>query len=255
MGDVTELVVLGFSSRKQAERVRQLCRRLSRAGMVELADEAVAWRDEAGRVRVRHPASRLRSAAVSGAVCGAAVGAAFLAPVAGLLVGAAGGAVTGRLVTGETMDTAMVRRVAGCLQPGRAAVFVLVRRSQPGVVEALRDYQPMVIRTSMPRDREEALIRALRGQELRTELGGEHRTEHPTELGSGTGTPGARPPRASGERAAGGRDLVEDAEVVRARLPLTGGRVRPHLRRARRTGDDRGDPGLGGEPADRDVEQ
>lgn len=241
MGDVAELVVLGFSSRNQAERVRQLGRRLSRAGMVELADEAVAWRDEAGRVRVRHPASRLRSAAVSGAVCGAAVGAAFLAPVAGLLVGAAGGAVTGRLVAGETMDTAMVRRVAGCLQPGRAAVFVLVRRSRPGVVEALRDYRPMVIRTSMPRDREEALVRALRGQELRAE--------------PGTEAAGVRPPRQSGERAAGGSDLVEDAEVVRARLPLTGGRVRPHLRRARRAGDDRGDPGLGGEPADRDVEQ
>ncbi|WP_018638577.1 DUF1269 domain-containing protein [Parafrankia elaeagni] len=205
MGDVAELVVLGFGSRNQAERVRQLGRRLSRAGMIELADEAVAWRDEAGRVRVRHPASRLRPAAVSGAVCGAAVGAAFLAPVAGLLVGAAGGAVTGRLVAGETMDTAMVRRVAGCLQPGRAAVFVLVSGSQPGVVEALRHYQPMVIRTSMPRDREEALIRALRGQELRTERGPE--AERRTEAERRAGTPGPRDPgsqTAAGVRRAGG---------------------------------------------------
>ncbi|WP_066066063.1 DUF1269 domain-containing protein [Frankia sp. EI5c] len=161
---MAELVVLELDSRHQAERFLGAVARMSRAGVVDLADEALAWRDDDGRVRVRRLTRRTRSAALSGAVCGAAVGAAFLAPVAGLLVGAGGGVLAGRLLVREPIDGAMVRRVAGCLQPGRAAVFALVRQSRPAALDVLREYRPMVIRTSMSTEREAALARALRGQ-------------------------------------------------------------------------------------------
>lgn len=162
--DVAELVVLGFDSRRQAEQVWDLGRRMSRQGLVDLADRAVAWREENGAVCVRHGARRVRSAVVGGAVCGATVGAVFLAPAVGLAIGAGGGALARRLLMTETMDSAMIRRIAGHLQPGRAAVFALVRESRPAVIEALREYRPMVIRTSLPPEREDALVRALRGQ-------------------------------------------------------------------------------------------
>ncbi|ABD09843.1 hypothetical protein ThrDRAFT_02083 [Frankia casuarinae] len=61
-------------------------------------------------------------------------------------------------------------------------------------------------------------------------------------------------PRSVGGTAGHG-DLVEHREVVRAGLPLTGHGIGAHLDRAGRAGDDRGDPGLGGQPADRDVQQ
>ncbi|WP_311984077.1 DUF1269 domain-containing protein [Parafrankia sp. CH37] len=161
---MAELVVLEFDSRQQAEEVWARCQRMSRAGTINLADEALAWRDDDGTVQVRHLTHRTRSAALSGAACGSAVGALFLAPMVGLLVGAGCGAIAGRLLVTEPIDGAMVRRVVGCLQPGRAAVFLLVRRSHPAVVDALREYRPMVIRTSLSPEREGALIRALRGE-------------------------------------------------------------------------------------------
>ncbi|OHV21150.1 hypothetical protein BBK14_07635 [Parafrankia soli] len=161
---MAELIVLGFDSRRQAEQVWELGRRLSRQGLVDLADRAVAWREDSGAVHVRHGARRIRSAAVGGAACGATVGAVFLAPVVGLAIGAGGGALAGRLLMAQAMDTGMIRRIAGHLQPGRAAVFALVRESRPAAIVALREHHPMVIKTSLPREREEALARALRFQ-------------------------------------------------------------------------------------------
>ena len=44
-------------------------------------------------------------------------------------------------------------------------------------------------------------------------------------------------------------------ELLRARFPRAGGRVRAHLLRLRRAGDHGGDAGNGGQAADRDLEQ
>jgi uncharacterized membrane protein len=155
-----QLVVLGFDSLEQARQAWALGRGLRREKRLDLADGALVWRDHGGRVTVRRLTSPARTATLGGAVCGWLVGAVFLAPVIGLGLGAGAGALAGRF-TGPAVDDALIRRVAGHLQPGRAAVFALVRRSADEVTAALRPHRPVVIMTTLSAERERRLARAL----------------------------------------------------------------------------------------------
>jgi uncharacterized membrane protein len=155
-----QLVVLGFDSVERARQVWALGRRLRRAGQLDLADGVLVWRDGDGAVTSRHAVSTARTAAIGGAVCGGVVGAVFFAPVVGLGVGAGLGTLASRL-SGPGVDDALVRRVAGHLQPGRAAVRAMVRRATAEVTAAQRPHHPFVIMTTLPAERERRLARAL----------------------------------------------------------------------------------------------
>jgi uncharacterized membrane protein len=80
--------------------------------------------------------------------------------VAGLAVGGASGAIAGTL-TDIGIDQ-LIRRITAQLEPGRGAVFALVRSSTTGrVTEALKEYKPTVLHTNLSHDRQEDLVRAL----------------------------------------------------------------------------------------------
>lgn len=156
-----KLVVLGFDSHEQARQAWALGRRLRRGRQLDLADGALVWRDGTGDITVRRLGNPGRTATLGGALCGGVVGAVFLAPVLGFGLGAGVGALAGRL-TGPTIDDALIRRVAGHLQPGRAAIFALVGRSATeDVTAALRPHRPVVIMTTLPAGRERRLARLL----------------------------------------------------------------------------------------------
>jgi uncharacterized membrane protein len=56
----------------------------------------------------------------------------------------------------------LIRRIGEQLQPGKAAVFALIRRStKDKVTDALKQYHPTVLHTNLSRDREQNLIQAL----------------------------------------------------------------------------------------------
>ncbi|WP_235948550.1 DUF1269 domain-containing protein [Candidatus Frankia alpina] len=106
-------------------------------------------------------ASAARTAALGGALCGGVIGTVFLAPFVGLGIGAGAGALASR-INGPGVDDDLVRRIAGYLQPGRAAIFAVVRRSAAGdVAAALIPHHPVVIMTTLPAERERRLARAL----------------------------------------------------------------------------------------------
>ncbi|MFG3257397.1 DUF1269 domain-containing protein [Streptomyces sp. NPDC048172] len=160
---MTELVVLGFSDREKAEAVLRLSQELSKQELLDLEDSALAWRTMDGKLHVKQSINTTAAGATSGAVWGTLLGMLFLMPVFGAAVGAASGAIGGKL-TDVGMNDAFVKEVASQLEPGRAAVFALVRRSTPDRVrEALRPFSPTVVRTSLTKEREEELIAALHG--------------------------------------------------------------------------------------------
>ncbi|MEU5000511.1 DUF1269 domain-containing protein [Streptomyces sp. NPDC021622] len=160
---MTELVVLGFSDRQKAEEVLRLGADLSRQELLDLEDAALAWRTPDGKVHVQQAHSTTGAGAVTGAVWGTLFGMLFLMPVFGAAVGAAAGAAAGRL-RDVGIDDAFIKEVAATLEPDRAAVFALVRKSTPDRVRAaLRPFDPTVIRTSLTKEREEELVAALHG--------------------------------------------------------------------------------------------
>ncbi|MGI5452927.1 DUF1269 domain-containing protein [Streptomyces sp. CA-249302] len=158
---MTDLVVLGFTDKEKAEAVLRLSKELSRQELLDLEDAALAWRTQDGKIHVRQSFSPTASGAAGGALWGTLFGLIFLMPVFGAAVGAATGAVAGKL-TDVGINDAFIKEIAGALEPGRAAVFALVRRTTPDKVrDALRPFQPTVLRTSLTKDREEELVAAL----------------------------------------------------------------------------------------------
>ncbi|MEV6752818.1 DUF1269 domain-containing protein [Streptomyces sp. NPDC051214] len=158
---MADLVVLGFADKEKAEAVLRLSKELSRQELLDLEDAALAWRTMDGKIHVSQTFSTTATGAVGGALWGSLFGLLFLMPVFGAAVGAATGAVAGKL-SDVGINDAFVKEIAGTLEPGRAAVFALVRRSTPDRVrDAVRPFNPTVIRTSLTKDREEELIEAL----------------------------------------------------------------------------------------------
>ncbi|MGW6022197.1 DUF1269 domain-containing protein [Streptomyces sp. NPDC055099] len=161
---MADLVVLGFADKEKAEGVLRLSKELSRQELLDLEDAALAWRTMDGKIHVSQTFSTTATGAAGGALWGSLFGLLFLMPVFGAAVGAATGAVAGKL-SDVGINDAFVKEIAGTLEPGRAAVFALVRRSTPDRVrDAVRPFNPTVIRTSLTKDREEELIAALQPQ-------------------------------------------------------------------------------------------
>ncbi|MER5252231.1 MULTISPECIES: DUF1269 domain-containing protein [unclassified Streptomyces] len=161
---MADLVVLGFSDKEKAEGVLRLAKELARQELLDLEDAALAWRTMDGKLHVRQTFSTTATGAAGGALWGSLFGLLFLMPVFGAAVGAATGAVAGKL-TDIGINDAFVKETASALEPGRAAVFALVRRSTPDRVrDAVRPFNPTVIRTSLTKDREEELVEALQAK-------------------------------------------------------------------------------------------
>lgn len=159
---MAHLVVLGFDSKAKAEEVFNLGGELAREELVDLDDAALAWRDDKGKIKIQQAMPLTGAGATSGTLWGTLIGLLFLAPVAGLAVGAAAGAAAGKLSDAGINDD-VIKRIAETLQPGRAAVFALVRSSTPDRVrEALHPYHPEVIHTSLTKNDEAELVQALR---------------------------------------------------------------------------------------------
>ncbi|KAA0940700.1 MULTISPECIES: DUF1269 domain-containing protein [Streptomyces] len=160
---MTDLVVLGFSDKEKAESVLRLSKELSKQELLDLEDAALAWRTPEGKIHVRQSFSPTAHGAAGGALWGTLFGMLFLMPVFGAAVGSATGALAGKL-TDVGINDAFIKEIAGTLEPGRAAVFALVRRSTPDRVrEALRPFGPTVLRTSLTKEREEELVATLQG--------------------------------------------------------------------------------------------
>jgi len=158
---MADLVVLGFSDKANAERVFELVtEELPKQQLLQIGDAALVWRDAKGKPRIQQAVNTTAAGAVNGAFWGTLVGLIFLNPIFGLAVGATAGAIGGKL-TDIGINDSLIKQLAQQLEPGKAAVFTLVRSAtRDRVVEALRPYSPEVLQTSLPFDDQEALVKA-----------------------------------------------------------------------------------------------
>jgi uncharacterized membrane protein len=161
---VSQLVVLGFDSRQQAEQVFGVVNEeLTKQQLLKLEDSALVWREADGKVRIQQSLSTTGAGALGGAFWGTLVGLLFFAPVLGMAVGAGTGAVAGKLTDVGISDD-MIKRIGETLQPGKAAVFALVLQATTDrVVEALRPYSPTVLQTNLTQENQEELVKLLQG--------------------------------------------------------------------------------------------
>jgi len=154
---MSELIVASFENKEQAEEVRTKLLELQREHLVDLGDAVVAVRDDNGKVKLYQNNSLITAGAASGGFWGALIGLLFLSPLLGLAIGAGTGAIAGALADVGINDDFM-KELARKLQPGRSALFVLVRRATPDkLVEELTPFDGEIMRTSLSHEDEQRL--------------------------------------------------------------------------------------------------
>jgi uncharacterized membrane protein len=162
-GAMAELVVISFPSEAKAEEVRQKLFAMQKDYLIELGDAVIAIKDEHGRVKLNQLLNTTTAGAVSGAFWGSLIGLIFLMPLAGAAIGAASGAIGGAL-TDIGINDRWMKEVAAAIQPGTAALFLLIRKVTPDkVLDGLRGEGGTVMRTSLDHTKEAALQAALAG--------------------------------------------------------------------------------------------
>jgi uncharacterized membrane protein len=160
---MSDLVVIAFPTEAKAEDVRQKLLAMQKEYLLELGDAVVAVKDERGNIKLNQMINTTAAGAVSGAFWGTLIGLIFLMPLAGAALGAASGAVSGALTDLGISDKFM-KETAAAIQPGTAALFVLVRKvTADKVLEGLKGEGGTVLKTSLDHTKEAALQAALAG--------------------------------------------------------------------------------------------
>ena len=170
---MSELVVIGFDTPHEADRVLTEMARLRKEYLIDLEDAVVAIRDPDGNVRIKQSINLVGIGAaqggLSGALWGSLVGLLFLNPLIGFAVGGAIGAGSGALsgsMVDYGIDDNLIKQIGQTLQPDTSALFLLIRKVQPEkVLSELSGFKGRVIRSSLSPDQESKLQAALSKQD------------------------------------------------------------------------------------------
>jgi len=158
---MSDLVVIAFPSEEKAEEVRHKLLDMQQSYLIELGDAVIAVKHADGRVKLNQLMNTTAAGAVSGGFWGLLIGALFLVPVVGAAIGAGAGALSGALSDVGINDSFM-KEAAAVLQPGSAALFLLIRKmTTDKVLEDLQGVGGTVLRTSFDHTKEQALRDAL----------------------------------------------------------------------------------------------
>ena len=159
------LIAVAYPDQATAEEVLATLARLQTENIIALEDAVVVTRDQGGKVKL-HQTSKLGAAgAARGAVWGGLIGLLFLAPLVGMAIGAAAGGAAGSMPD-VGVDDEFLKDLGSKLEPGGAALIVLVHASMPGkVLPEISKFGGEVIQSSLSADAEAHLQAALASRE------------------------------------------------------------------------------------------
>jgi uncharacterized membrane protein len=158
---MSDLVAIVYPSEAKAEEVRQLLFKLQREYLIKFSDAVIAVKTEAGPVKLNQLVNTTAAGAATGSLWGLLVGLLFLNPLIGVALGAASGALGGAL-TDYGINDAFMKELSETLQPGKAALFVLIQEmTADKVLKAIQDAGGTVLKTSLDDSKEKLLREAL----------------------------------------------------------------------------------------------
>jgi uncharacterized membrane protein len=158
---MSDLVAITFEREEDALAALGSIRALEADGRIGPEDTAVVTKDADGKVHVKN---ELSSGTETGAVVGAVLGSLLLTvfPVVAIVGGAVLGGLVGRAAS-PGIDDGFVKEVEANLAPGGSALFLLLKRNDPGLlIAAMRQYSGTLVQTSLDEEQEAALREALR---------------------------------------------------------------------------------------------
>lgn len=160
---MAKLIVFTYDSADKAVTVLQKVADLSKEHLVEIQDAAVVVKNENGKVRVQQTMEALvkSSNVASGGFWGLLIGLIFGGPLFMALLGMGLSGLFGRKID-LGVDNKFIKQVGNDLQPGDSALFLLTGEiAIDKVADALREYGGTLYHTSLSKDAEENLAKAL----------------------------------------------------------------------------------------------
>ena len=159
---MSNLVAVAYPAESTASEVAQTLIELQKERSIQLDDLVVAIRKDDGKIKLKQSFSPAGRGAAGGALWGGLIGLIFFMPLLGMAIGGATGAAAGA-ATDVGVDDKFMKELGEKLQPGGAAVFVLVSQSTPDkVLPRISQYGGEVIHSSLSEHAEESLQEALR---------------------------------------------------------------------------------------------
>ena len=156
---MSDLVAIAYEDLPTARQVASNLGEAVKGHDIELDDLVIVERKDDGKVKLHQP-SLAGLGAASGALWGGLIGLIFFMPLFGMAIGAASGAAGGALAdTG--VDDDFMKRLGEELEPGKAAVIVLVRNVSADKVLPQIRVPGTVIQTSLSNEDEQRLQEAL----------------------------------------------------------------------------------------------
>ena len=158
---MSDLVAIVYPSEAKAEEVRQRLFKLQKEYLIKFSDAVIAVKTEAGPVKLNQLVNTTVAGAASGSFWGLLIGVLFLNPIIGVALGAASGALGGALADYGIKD-AFMKELSANLQPGKAALFVLIQEmTADKVLKEIQDAGGVVLKTSLDDSKEKLLRDAL----------------------------------------------------------------------------------------------
>ena len=158
---MSTLIAIAYPDRDTAEQVRQELVKATKEHLVKLEDAVIVEHDADGKVKLHQAVGATGAGAAGGALWGGLIGLIFLAPLLGMAVGAATGALGGKM-TDLGVDDNFMKDLGTKLQPGSAALIVLgSTEARDKVIERVQPYGGEILQSSLSREQEDQLRTAL----------------------------------------------------------------------------------------------
>ena len=159
---MSNLVVIVYPNEEKAEEVRKRLFELQVEHLIKIGDAVIATKTESGSVKLNQMMNMTAAGAATGSMWGLLIGVLFLNPLIGVAAGAASGALGGAL-TDVGINDPFMKKLAETIEPGSAALFVLVQEiTTDKVLAAIKGYGGVVLKTSFDETKEQALRDALK---------------------------------------------------------------------------------------------
>jgi uncharacterized membrane protein len=158
---MSTLVAVAYPDLGTAEQVRAELVQATKERILSLEDAVLVEHRSDGKIKLHQAMSTSGAGAAGGALWGGLIGLIFLAPLFGMAVGAASGALAGKATDAGVNDRFM-KDLGEALPPGGAALIALGRTdARDKLIERVRPYGGEIIQTSLSKDDEDQLRAAM----------------------------------------------------------------------------------------------
>ena len=164
---MSDLIVLTFENEAYAFQMRDKLLEMQKKMVISLADAAIVVRNDNGKPKIKQLHSLVGTGAMGGAFWGMFIGLLFLNPWLGMAVGALSGALGGAM-SDYGVDDNFIKEVGSTIQPGQAALFLLVTKYiADKVLPELGAFNAKVLQTSLTDEAEAKLRNAFGAEDMK----------------------------------------------------------------------------------------